>query len=130
MIAKKQLHYGYIRSKNQIELLEWNKGFAITHPSCHFPVASGPAKAINNGFLREEVKPMAEEPGKAEEGYGDSDEWYGGEWCKICALTIGMAKLGWCDWQKELKECPKLLTGKDGGQNKKLLGKSDEELVP
>jgi len=43
----------------------------------------------------------------------DFDEWYGGEWCKICALTIGMAKLGLCDWQKKLraqnKDCPKLL---------------------
>ena len=42
----------------------------------------------------------------------DFDEWYSGNWCKICALTIGMANLGWCDWQKKLrtqgKECPKL----------------------
>jgi hypothetical protein len=45
----------------------------------------------------------------------DFDGWWGGEWCKVCALTIGMAKLGWCDWQKKLKaqgkECPKLLSG-------------------
>jgi hypothetical protein len=43
----------------------------------------------------------------------DFDEWHTGKWCKVCSLTIGMAKLGLCDWQKKLraqgKECPKLL---------------------
>ena len=52
----------------------------------------------------------------------DFDEWYGGEWCKICALTIGMAKLGWCDWQKKLRshgeECPKLLIGESPKQKR------------
>ncbi len=45
----------------------------------------------------------------------DFDEWYGGEWCKICSLTIAMAELGGCTWQTTLraegKECPKLLVG-------------------
>jgi hypothetical protein len=42
----------------------------------------------------------------------DTFEWYDGEWCTICALTIGMAKQG-CEWRKQLKgqgkECQKLL---------------------
>jgi hypothetical protein len=54
---------------------------------------------------------------KVKEKDENFDEWYGGEWCKICAMTIGMAKLGWCDWQKKLrtqgKECPKLLISEE-----------------
>ena len=41
---------------------------------------------------------MADEIGNVEEEDEDFDEWYGGKWCEICALIIGMANLGWCDW--------------------------------
>ena len=67
---------------------------------------------------------MAGEPGNVEgEGKG-FDEWYGGNWCKICSLTTGMASLGWCDWQKRLraqgKECPKLLSGENPKEKQKV----------
>jgi len=51
----------------------------------------------------------------------DFDEWYGREWCKICAITIGMVKLELCDWQNKLraqgKECPKLFTDETQQKN-------------
>lgn len=59
---------------------------------------------------------MPGESGNKGEVNDDFDEWYGGKWCEICMLTIGMAKLGWCDWQNKLraqgKECPKLIDEK------------------
>ena len=75
----------------------------------------------------------ADERGNMEKGDEDFDEWYGGEWCKICALTIGMAKLGWCDWQKKLraegKECPKLLPRENHKSKDEATAKPSDEKI-